>query len=132
MQRVLARVLKWRGYSPLVVAHVAPAIAAIVERRPLAVTVDYDLGDTGTGAQLARAIGDALGEHAPPMILVSALADRVPAAERELFASVHGKPFKASQLLDDVDRIISISERKRSGVRALSDKVAQRRAKTSE
>jgi CheY-like chemotaxis protein len=128
MQRVLSRVLKWRGYTPLVFAEMTPALAAIIERRPIAVTLDYDLGEKTTGAELARAIANALGDDAPPLILVSALADRLPPAERELFAAIHTKPFRALALLDDLDRCIGPAS-KRSGVRALTDKIAQRRAR---
>jgi DNA-binding NtrC family response regulator len=126
MRRVLARVMGWRGFEPMVFADAASALEAIMDMRPLVITVDYDLGGA-TGLDLARSVEQKLGSDAPPMILVSAVADRIPAADRARFAAVHSKPFRASALLDDVERLAQRSERKRSGVRAISTEVGRRR-----
>lgn len=126
MRRVLARVLAWRGFTP-VLASPREALSLIVRRAPIAVTVDYDLG-ASTGADLARDVARELGPHRPPVILVSAAADRIPREERALFAAVHVKPFRASKLLDDIERLAGDAERKRSGVRAVASRETKRRA----
>ncbi len=131
MRRVLARVLSWRGYSPLVTGSRDEALALVLERSPVAVTIDYDLGPC-TGADLARAIRSELGPHAPPLVLVSAAADRIPRGDAQLFAAAHVKPFRASALLDDIDRLVAQTEKKRSGVRAVDDRVAARRRTENE
>lgn len=127
MRRVLSRVLAWRGLTPYIASTREEALALVLEHAPAVVTVDYDLGPC-TGADLARDLARELGPHAPPMILVSAAADRIPRAERELFAALHVKPFRASALLDDVVRLSAESGRKRSGVRAVDARIAKRRA----
>ncbi len=129
MRRVLARVLSWRGFTPLVASTREEGLSLVLEHAPVAVTVDYDLGRS-TGADLARDVARELGSHAPPLILVSAAADRIARADRDLFAAFHVKPFRASSLLDDVERLVAESERKRSGVRTIDDRIKKRRAES--
>ncbi|HEY8427328.1 MAG TPA: response regulator [Sandaracinaceae bacterium] len=127
MRRVLARVLAWRGFRALVADGRASAYALILEHRPAVVTVDCDLG-ADTGVDLVNDVRRALGEAAPAMILVSAAADRLPRGELARFDAVHVKPFRASALLDDVERLAARAACKQSGVRAVDAKIGRRRA----
>lgn len=131
MRRVLRRVLAWRGCEVIVTATREEGVREILAHRPAIVTLDYDLGPD-TGVDVLHEVRRALGEHAPPMILVSAAADRIARGERALFDAVHVKPFRASALLDDVARLAARSASKQSGVRAASGKVAARRAAEGE
>lgn len=118
MRRVLARVLAWRGFRPIVLSGREASVERILQHEPAAILVDYDIGAL-TAVQLADAL--AREEAPPPLILVSATGDRLGRQELERFAAIHVKPFRASALLDDVERLTR--ERRasaRSGVRARS------------
>ncbi|MCZ7686644.1 MAG: response regulator [Sandaracinaceae bacterium] len=131
MRRVLARVLAWRGCQVIVAATREEGVQHILRERPAVVTVDYDLGPD-TGADLVHEVRRALGDHAPPFILVSAAADRIPRGERALFDAWHVKPFRASALLDDVARLAARGASHRSGVRAASGTLEKRRTAEGE
>lgn len=115
MRRVLARVLAWRGHTPLMAADRDAGLALVLAHRPAVVTLDYEIAGA-PGLELADDIEAALGADAPPLVLVSASADRLPRDERRRFAALHTKPFRASALLDDVDRLGARAARKSSGV----------------
>lgn len=118
MRRVLARILSWRGFTPKVAADRDRGLALIIAERPRVVTLDYDLAGC-SALELMRDVEGALGADAPFFVLVSASADRIPRAEQQRFDAVHTKPFRASALLDDVERLASRGERKVSGVVAV-------------
>lgn len=127
MRRVLARVLAWRGLTPLVAGTRDAGLELITSRRPSVVTLEYDVAGV-SGLELADDIERALGRHAPPLVLVAAAADRIPRAERERFDAVHTKPFRASALLDDVERLALRAQRATSGVVAVHAADPKRRA----
>lgn len=123
MRRVLARVLAWRGHTPMVAADRDAGLALILAHRPAVVTLDYEIAGA-SGLALADDIEAALGADTPPIILVSASADRLPRDERRRFDALHTKPFRASALLDDVERLAARAARKTSGVVAVVAEVS--------
>lgn len=131
MRRVLTRVLAWRGCTVVSAATRSEGRALVLQHRPAVVTVDYDLG-ADTAIDLADDLQRELGDQAPAMILVSAAADRISRTDRARFDAVYVKPFRASALLDDVERLASRNARKRSGVLAVDAKAAQRRRAENE
>lgn len=116
MRRVLMRVLEWRGFAARIAATREEGFALIVAERPAVVLLEYDIAGA-SGLALAEDVRAVLGRDAPPIVLVAAAADRIPRAERERFEAVHTKPFRASALLDDVERLAARGARKVSGVR---------------
>ncbi|MGF1464559.1 MAG: response regulator [Sandaracinaceae bacterium] len=118
MRRVLARVLRWRDYAPVLAASAAEALAALDGAPFVAMTIDQDLGFGQSGLDFARQVHARLGTRTPALILVSASVAELPEAGRELFAAIHCKPFHALALLDELDRLVGrAKDQMGSGVR---------------
>ncbi len=110
------RVLHAAGHEVHLVLDVRDAVEDALERFDLIIT-DYDMPFVD-GASFAREVHDRLRHHAPPLILVSAYAEKEACAEgAALFAAVHRKPYVAAALVADVERILQLERQRRRSIR---------------
>jgi FixJ family two-component response regulator len=125
MRRVLGRVLEWRGFRAVLLRGREATVERVLEHDPVVVLLDYELG---ARTAVDFAIELAARGDVPPLVLVSAAADRLTRAESARFAALHVKPFRALELLDDVQRLAEKRrDTKSSGVRPRSEAILQRR-----
>jgi CheY-like chemotaxis protein len=101
LRRLLERVLRDGGYDVVSARHGAEALSILADERVDVVVTDFMMPRMN-GAELAMAMREQLGDAAPPCVLVSGTIDVVLPSQRELFASVLGKPFTPAQLRDAV------------------------------
>ena len=119
IRRVLAKIIRWRGYRAVHASSFSEGLKTARHTRISAITIDYELGGSKNGADLALKLRETFGTETPPLILVSSLALELPRHERALFDDVHPKPFHALELLDALDSLVEGAESpaRQSGIR---------------
>jgi DNA-binding response OmpR family regulator len=124
MRRGLAHVPAWRG-SRAVVLRGQQTVERVSEHAPAVALLDDELGER-TAVELAEDV--AARADGPPLVSVSAAAGRLSRPESTHFAALRVKPFRASELLDDVERPAERRlDEESSGVRARSGELPRRR-----
>ena len=105
IRRILALLLEGHGYEVVAVAGGREGLALAQELHPQAITLDLSLPDLD-GREVLRALkADASTENIP-IIVVSAYASVLSAAERACAAEVLSKPFDVDELLSRVARVV--------------------------
>lgn len=101
MLRTHGRVLRAGGLEPVLIGDPLAALPRLLENRDAAVVVDLVMPRM-TGLELASHLHQELGERAPPIVLVSALATELTTAERCAFCAIHKKPYSVDAFVRDV------------------------------
>ncbi len=99
MRSIVIRVLERDGMQTLNARTGAEAIACIKVdgTRPTVLIIDYTLPDMTGGALLTR-LGQLMGEHLPPAILLTGSVEQVDPADASRFDRIVGKPFSLGVL----------------------------------
>ncbi len=106
-RRILATLLEGWGMRPHVFASGEQALTALQAGATFAAGVlDMHMPEMD-GAMLARALRDAGGASAPPLILLSSLGRRDFVDDRTLFAAYLTKPAKPAQLQEALREVLS-------------------------
>ncbi len=106
IRRILGLLLEGHGYDVLAVAGGREGLAAAQELLPCAITLDLSLPDVD-GRDVLRELKADPRTRAIPVIVVSAYASTLSAAERANAAEVLSKPFDVDKLLDMVTRALA-------------------------
>ncbi len=115
IRRVLVLILQAEGYR-VVESPDGKQVAELVRKvRPDVVTLDLSLPDVD-GREVLRSLGTDEALREVPVIVVSAFADALSAAERWYAADVIVKPFDLDDLLERLERAASGQSRARSRV----------------
>lgn len=101
IRRILALLLEGHGYSVVTAADGAGAVALARELQPDAITLDLQLPDLDGRAVLQQLKAEAR-TRAIPVLIISAYASTLTAAERAGAADVLSKPFDVDELLGRV------------------------------
>jgi len=105
IRRILGLLLEGRGYEVMTVEAGREGLAAAQELHPCAITLDLSLPDLDGRAVLRELKADPRTSSIP-VIVVSAYASTLSAAERACAAEVLSKPFDVHELLSRVARVV--------------------------
>ena len=100
---LISLVLEEEGYEVRVAARGDEALRLVRERRPDLITLDLSLPGLD-GRDLLRELHDDHALAAVPLVVVSAFADSLTAAERHLADEIIVKPFDLDDLLRRIER----------------------------
>jgi DNA-binding response OmpR family regulator len=106
IRRVLALILEAEGYRVIESADGRQVADLVRQQRPDVVTLDLSLPDVD-GRDLLRKLGTDAALREVPVIVVSAFADTLNAAERWYAADVIVKPFDLDDLLVRLERAVA-------------------------
>ena len=116
--RLMSTVLDLEGYRPVVVGAVEDVVPTVREEGPALVLMDFHIHDQDTLGVLRELKNDeALMDT--PLILTSGSDRSVRVLEAGADAFI-AKPFRPSELLSEIRRLIASSERERGEERASS------------
>ncbi|HWP30033.1 MAG TPA: response regulator [Chloroflexota bacterium] len=105
IRRILGLLLEGHGYEVLAVEAGREGIAAAQQLLPCAITLDLSLPDVD-GREVLRELKADPRTRGIPVIVVSAYASTLTAAERAAAAEVLSKPFDVDELLSRVARVV--------------------------
>jgi CheY-like chemotaxis protein len=105
IRRILGLLLEGHGYEVLTVEAGREGLAAARQAHPCAITLDLSLPDLDGRAVLRELKADPRTSSIP-VIVVSAYASTLSAAERAYAAEVLSKPFDVDELLSRVARVV--------------------------
>ena len=105
IRRILALLLEGHGYTVVAAEGGHKGLALAQELHPCAITLDLSLPDLD-GRAVLRELKTDVTTRAIPVIVVSAYASTLSAAERAHTAEVLSKPFDVDELLSRVARVL--------------------------
>jgi CheY-like chemotaxis protein len=105
IRRILALLLEGHGYEVVAVDGGREGLALAQQLHPCAITLDISLPDLD-GREVLRALKSDARTQTIPVIVVSAYASVLTAAERSWAAEVLSKPFDVDELLSRVARVV--------------------------
>ena len=105
IRRILALLLEGHGYTVVAVEEGQEGLDLARESHPCAITLDLVLPDMD-GREVLRALKGDVRTRSIPVIVVSAYASTLSAAERAGAAEVLSKPFDVHELLSRVARVV--------------------------
>ena len=106
IRRILGLLLEGHGYEVVAVDSGREGVNAAQQLSPCAITLDLSLPDLD-GRDVLRSLKGDIRTREVPIIVVSAYASTLSAAERAAAAEVLSKPFDVDELLNGVARVIS-------------------------
>jgi len=105
IRRILALLLEGHGYEVVAVDGGREGLDLAQQLHPRAITLDLSLPDLD-GREVLRALKADASTETIPVIIVSAYASILTAAERASAAEVLSKPFDVDELLSRVARVV--------------------------
>jgi CheY-like chemotaxis protein len=105
IRRVMALILEAEGYQVVESPTAREAVALASSIRPDVITLDLSLPDLD-GRELLRQLATDPSTRAVPVVIISAFADTLSLAERQLASDVILKPFDLDDLISRLDRAI--------------------------
>jgi CheY-like chemotaxis protein len=105
IRRILTLLLEGHGYQVVAVERGEAGLTLARERHPQAITIDLALPDMD-GRALLRELKLDARTCTIPVIVISAYASTLSAAERVCAAEVLSKPFDVDELLTRVARVV--------------------------
>ena len=114
IRRVLALILEAEGYRVIESADGRQVAALARQQRPDVITLDLSLPDVD-GRDVLRKLGTDELLREVPVVVLSAFADTLNAAERWYAADVIVKPFDLDDLLERLERAVTRRPREGNG-----------------
>ena len=114
IRRVLALILEAEGYRVVESADGGQVASLAHEQRPDVITLDLSLPDVD-GRDVLRKLGTDAVLREVPVVVLSAFADTLSAAERWYAADVIVKPFDLDDLLERLERAVTRRPRQGNG-----------------
>ncbi len=105
IRRILALLLEGHGYDVVAAEDGRERLSQAQELHPCAITLDLSLPDID-GRDVLRELKADVRTRSIPVIVVSAYASTLSAAERAHAAEVLSKPFDVDELLSRVARVV--------------------------